>query len=104
MKPRSLVLLAILLILILVGLSWFRRNVVSKIDEQIQYAPKTGQVETIEDGERKLIESITVSNAGQNFDDEMNWASSHLVPIQFEHFSFSGLEEVAVIAAKGGYA
>ena len=104
MKPRSLVLLAILLILILVGLSWFRRNVVPKIDEQIHYAPKTGQVETIEDGGRKVIESITVSNAGQNFGDELNFDSSPLAPIQFEHLSFSGLEEVAVIPDKGGHA
>lgn len=102
MKPRSLVLIAILLILILVGLSWFRRNVVPKIDEQIQHAPKTGRVETIEDKGQQAIESTTVSNAGQNFDDESNFASSALTPIQFEHLTVSGLEEVAVIAANGG--
>jgi len=102
MKPRSLVLIAILLILILVGLSWFRRNVVPKIDEQIQHAPKTGRVETIEDKGQQSIESTTVSNAGQSFDDESNFASPALTPIQLEHLTVSGLEEVAVIAAKGG--
>lgn len=104
MKPRSLVLLAILLILILVGLSWFRRNVVPKIDEQIQHAPKAGQLETIEDDGQEAIEFTTVFNAGQNFDDESNFANSALATIQFEHLTVSGLEEVAVIAAKGGHA
>ena len=104
MKPRSLVLLAILLILILVGLSWFRRNVVPKIDEQIHYAPKTGQVETIEDGGRKVIESITVSNAGQNFGDELNFDSFASGADSVRASFLSGLEEVAVIPDKGGHA
>ena len=104
MKPRSLVLITILLILILVGLSWFRRNVVPKIGEQIQHVPKTGQVETIEDVGQQAIESTTVSNVGRKFDDESNTASSALAPIQFEYLTVSGLEEVAVTAARGGRA
>ena len=66
--------------------------------------PKTGQVETIEDVGQQVIESTTVSNVGQNFDDESNTASSALAPIQFEYLTVSGLEEVAVIAARGGRA
>ena len=104
MNPRSLVLIAILLILILVGLSWFRRNVVPKIGEQIQHAHKTGRLETIEDVGQQAIESTTVSNVGRNFDDESNTASSALAPIQFEFLTVSGMEEVAVIAPRGGRA
>lgn len=100
MKPRSLVLLAILLILVLIGLSWFRRNVVSKIDEQIHHTPTTGQAETAVDDGWERIGASTVSDARKLSEEKANLASAALAPIPFEHLAVSGLEEVELIAAR----
>jgi len=81
MKPRSLVLLAILLILVLIGLSWFRRNVVSKIDEQIHHTPTTGQAETAVDDGWERIGASTVSGARKLSEEKANLASAALAPI-----------------------
>jgi|GEM_PF-1431028 len=99
MKPRSLVILAILLILVLIGLSWFRRNVVPKIDEQIQNTPAAGQTETVGDGWQKRIGASTVSEAGQLSEEETNLATLALEPISFEHLTVSGVEEIVLTAS-----
>ncbi|HCR28714.1 MAG TPA: hypothetical protein DIV79_01690 [Opitutae bacterium] len=99
MKPRSLVLLAILLILILIGLSWFRRNVVPKIDEQIQHTPDSEQVETVVGGSQDAIDPLTIFDSEETSEEGTSVASSALAPIPFEHLTVTGLEEVAMIAA-----
>jgi hypothetical protein len=99
MKPRSLVLLAILLILVLIGLSWFRRNVVPKIDEQIQSTPAAGQAETVGDGGQKRIGALTVLEAGQLSEEETDLDTSALEPISFEHLTVSGVEEIVLNAS-----
>lgn len=99
MKPRSLVLLAILLILILIGISWFRRNVVPKIDDQIEHIPDTDPEETVADIGGEEIEAAIVSVVDDDADESTALASSALSPIPFEHLVVSELIEVPRIAA-----
>ena len=99
MKPRSLVLLAILLILILIGLSWFRRNVVPKIDDQMQHTPESSQTESVADIEDEKIEAEIESGGEEASAESTDFATSALAPIPFEHLVVSGLVEVPQIAA-----